>query len=99
MGINKGAGETTRIVSCHRVIINADGEALRPDRAESEHGITPDIVFIRYDGWGLGARECDRSVAYRMSPDEWTHFFTIADRKLRPIEEYTAYSLTNGNQN
>ncbi len=99
MNMNEDARKATEMVKQMRVIINADGEALRPDRAEREHGITPDIVFIRYDGWGLGARECDRSVAYRMSPDEWTHFFTIADRKLRPIEEYTEYSLTDRNRN
>jgi hypothetical protein len=99
MEMNEDARRATEMVKDMRVVINSDGEAINYGRAEREHSITPDIVFIRGDGWALGARTCDRGVAYRTWPDEWTHFYVIAEQKLRPISEYTSYSLTDGNRN
>lgn len=46
-----------------RVVINSDGEALPPGRAKREQGIEPDMIFVRYDGWSLGAPMSLRHVA------------------------------------
>ncbi len=97
--MSEDAKKVTEMVNQMRVVINSDGEALSYGRAEREHNITPDIVFIRGDGWALGARQCDRSIAYKMWTDSWTHFYVIAEQKLRPISEYTSYSLTERNDN
>ena len=56
-----------------RVVINAEGEAWPPLRAQEELRITPDVVFIRGDGWSLGAPVEFASVAEAMWKDEWTH--------------------------
>lgn len=55
-----------------RVIINAEGEAVTPRKA-FELGITPDVGFLRKDGWSLGAPFGLRWVAEEMWKDEWTH--------------------------
>ncbi len=58
-----------------RVVINAEGEAVPPQRARyilQTRGRAPfDIVFVRDDGWSLGALEEFKEVAYNMWPKEW----------------------------
>jgi hypothetical protein len=48
---------TPLTLSVDRVLINGDGSAVPPGRALSEHGIQPDILFIREDWWVLGVPE------------------------------------------
>jgi hypothetical protein len=53
-----------------RVLINTEGEAIPAARAEAQ-GITWDIIFIRNDGWSLGASEALAQVAHSLWADEW----------------------------
>lgn len=48
-----------------RIVINKEGEAVTMKRAR-EMGILPLIVFIRNDGWMLGAPLEFEKVAYEM---------------------------------
>lgn len=81
-------GKPINLERISRVVINPEGEATDPIRAKRDHGITPDIVFIRDDGWTLGAKDCHRDVAFDMWIESWTHFYRVEDGKIRPIGEY-----------
>lgn len=54
-----------------RVVIDDKGEAIPPRRAQRKKGITSDVVYIRDDGWSLGAPLCFERVARRMWSREW----------------------------
>lgn len=54
-----------------RVVINASGEATTPSVAQREHGITPTIIFVRDDGWSLGAPAAFEEVARSLWRNEW----------------------------
>ena len=43
-------GEPTRVI-----VEPTNTRAVPPDAAKNCHGIVPTIVFIRHDGWSLGA--------------------------------------------
>ncbi|MDP2908675.1 MAG: hypothetical protein Q8N77_02620 [Nanoarchaeota archaeon] len=73
------------------VVIDSEGSAVQPKIAERDHGITPDIVFIRDDGWTLGAPKIYEDIAYKLWSDYWTHFATKEEKKKRPISEYASY--------
>lgn len=66
-----GVREVVR-VGPTRVVINPSGEATTPERAARDHGIRPTVIYVRHDGWSLGAPEQFRAVAERMWEDEWT---------------------------
>lgn len=76
----------TEIVN--RVVINNEGEAVNPNRAETDHGITPDIVFIRNDGWTLGAPKQFKDIAYQMWQNDWEYFYNSTNKELHEISEY-----------
>lgn len=38
-----------------RVMVNKDGEATSPERAKQDYHVKPDVIYIRDDGWSLGA--------------------------------------------
>lgn len=70
--------------------IDADGIGWNPRRARQRNLAPPEIVFVRDDGWSVGAfgrlaeREAwqawgERYVSFARAADGWT---------LRPIEEY-----------
>ena len=54
-----------------RVVINEAGEATTFLRAAEEYQISPDIIFIRDDGWSLGAPKQFQDVAEQMWADKW----------------------------
>jgi hypothetical protein len=54
-----------------RVVISHTGEATTPQRALTEHGLSSDVVFVRNDGWMLGATADLCGTAYYMWKDEW----------------------------
>lgn len=55
-----------------RVVVDAEGTARSPKRALRDHGITPDVIFVRKDGWALGAPHRFVKVAQSMAgPTGW----------------------------
>lgn len=62
-----------------RVMINSAGEAVKPERAKRDHNIVPDVIFIRKDGWSLGAPDSLVEVARRMYADMWIGSFRPQD--------------------
>jgi len=54
-----------------RVVIDESGEATTPGCAKDDHGIVPTVIFLRDDGWTLGAPEQFREVARKMWDDEY----------------------------
>lgn len=64
-----------------RVLINTDGDA-RPAKEGEYHY----IVFIRDDGWSLGASKALAEIAYSMWRDNWIKF--AKDGFIYPISSY-----------
>lgn len=59
-----------------RVIVNREGEGISPERA-AQRGITSDVIFVRNDGWSLGAPTRFESIARRMY--EWSSIWRKGD--------------------
>ena len=57
-----------------RVIIDAQGTATPPGRAKKIFFIDPDVVFIRDDGWTLGAPTKFAEVARKMWEHDWVAY-------------------------
>jgi len=55
-----------------RVVIDSDGGAVPSEHTQ----IQPTVVYIRDDGWSLGAPEHFRSVAFAMWRDKWVAMLT-----------------------
>lgn len=75
-----------------RVIVDQHGTGTTPKRAK-ELGIDPSIIFIRKDGWTLGAPDQLEDVAYKMWQQEWVGFmrYIPADAVLGgPKGEWTS---------
>lgn len=60
-----------------RVIVHKSGEAVSAWRALSEYFIIPEVVFIRRDGWSLGAPAQFVEQARWLWQDEWIHEFEL----------------------
>ena len=73
---------------CSRVVVNELGLSLRPSDAFFERNICARIIFVRSDGWSLGAPPEFEQVAYEQWPDCWTHFRVFPDFERLPICEY-----------
>lgn len=69
------------------IIINARGDAVAPFRTN----ILPKLIFIRDDGWTLGASLKLRDVAFELFASQWIAFIDLRKsdpRLFRPISEY-----------
>lgn len=66
-----------------RVVIDEHGTAVPPRR-----GGRPLVVFIRDDGWLLGALSGLEQVAYDMWSKEWVGFVSAPSLVIQPMEEY-----------
>lgn len=55
---------------CSRVVVSSEGEAV-PARRALERGIVPTRMWVRKDGWTLGAPSSFHAVARSMWADEW----------------------------
>ena len=78
---------------CHRVVVDAEGHAVLPWRAADYHGVSPDVAFVRDDGWTLGAPAKFEGVAYGLWKEEWVSFARRGDDRIRPIREYERHDL------
>lgn len=72
-----------------RVVINDAGEAVDPKRAARDHNIEPTIIFIRKDGWSLGAPDGLIEVARQIWDDEWE----IVIQKTETEEGITTHTV------
>jgi hypothetical protein len=80
-----------RVVLQHgpdRVVINGEGEAVPSKRARCDYGVVPEIVFIRGDGWALGAPRVWEAIAYSCWQSEWIGFARRGDAHATPISDY-----------
>lgn len=72
-----------------RVVINSEGDGIPPKRAWAQHGITPDVIFIRDDGWTLGAPAYLEDVAERLWRDQWVGVLRRPGTEAEPYERKT----------
>jgi len=64
-------------------------EATSPRRAREMYEIGPTIIFVRNDGWSLGASFKFEKAAYRMWKKEWVAFMRVGQTDLLlPISNY-----------
>lgn len=75
-----------------RVVCTTEGYAVAPRVAREKWGITPDIVFIREDGWTLGAPQSLELIAWAMWEREWIAYARRPDGAAHPISEYIQIS-------
>lgn len=68
-------------------ILVTPNEALSPTRARRQ-GMNADIIFIRDDGWSLGAPACLEKSAFHLWKGYWTGFIRMPGTQVIPIEEY-----------
>ena len=61
----------------HRVIVDDEGSAISYRRALAKH-IVPTVIFIRDDGWSLGAPDRLVKVARETYPDAWIAVLFVA---------------------
>lgn len=70
-----------------RVLVEGDF-AESPRRAREIYGIAPDIVFIRNDGWSLGAPDRLAIRAERLWDGHWIGVLIRPDTKPITMDEY-----------
>ena len=71
-----------------RVIVEASGLAVPPKQARDVFQVSSEIIFIRDDGWMLGAPRESESIAFNMWEGSWTHFLRRPHTQWIPIERY-----------
>jgi len=67
-----------------RVLIDATGTAVSSLRARRDHGVEPDVIFIRNDGWSLGAPWHLFGAAEAMWPDQWIGILRRPETEAEP---------------
>jgi hypothetical protein len=67
-----------------RIVINRFGEAVGPKRTDIE----PDIIFIRNDGWSLGAPKELARVAFDTWSESWTHVWIKDQERTITINQF-----------
>lgn len=74
-----------------RVIVDRDGYAVSPNQAVKGYGMENiSVVFVRDDGWSLGAPPVFESIAFEMWQSNWKTF--VKDGHEFPISEYTKFA-------
>ncbi len=71
-----------------RVVVDGAGVALPPGPAR-EMGAVPHVIFIRGDGWTLGAPEHLAKVAEALWSDEWIGYVKRPSKTARPLNVST----------
>ena len=59
-----------------RVMVR-EGCATNPQAALRDHGIEPDVIFVRNDGWMLGAPIHLALQAQRLWADQWVNILYL----------------------
>jgi len=78
-----------------RVVVGPRGESLRP-RDTPAH-LRPAIIFVRDDGWSLGACKALAQTAREMYEDEWDYAVIVATGREYPLVFQAMHTLLNGN--
>jgi hypothetical protein len=71
MAIDPGVVRTEVLTNGPRRVMIDEYEAVRPQRAELDHNIKPVVVFIRNDGWTLGAPAHLEGAAQSLWSGDW----------------------------
>lgn len=71
---------------CQRVVTCRKGGATSPSRAQRTHGIAPDVVFIRSDGWTLGAPRRFTQVAWELWKGFWVASVDVRTQAVEIFE-------------
>lgn len=71
-----------------RVVISHEGHAVRPDVAFYRYGVCSKVIFIRGDGWAIGAPEEFEYAAFHLWENELKEFRRWPKYELQPISEY-----------
>ena len=75
-------------IEVSRVMVEMDGLSVPPKQAKDVFQITPDIIFLRDDGWSLGAPLVLEKTAYDLWKDNWTHFVRKGHNQWIEIARY-----------
>lgn len=70
-----------------RVMVDWTGRAY-PARKALEKGFLPDVIFIRDDGWSLGAPLRLARHAYDLWPDKWIGVLKHGETKPIPVKVF-----------
>ncbi len=73
---------------CDRVVVNSDGFAVSARDAFNHHGICAKVIFLRADGWSLGAPAELERVALATWADHWVSFMRWPLYERQPIKDY-----------
>lgn len=80
-----------------RVLIDSEGTAVTPARAEAEYGIVPDTIFIRDDKWTLGCIKNHEPIAAKMWEKNWVAVLINVGKDDMTLIPFTQFSPTRGN--
>ena len=65
-----------------RVVVTNDGQAVPPSVAIEKFNIVSDVIFVRGDGWSLGAPLVLEQIAEALWPYEWRYVVRLPEYKL-----------------
>jgi hypothetical protein len=68
-----------------RVLLDCYGTAVSPQRALNEYGIEPEVIFIREDGWSLGAPRQLQEQARKLWRKEWIGVLWLPNTTPEPL--------------
>jgi len=75
------------IIGPDKVMVS-DNEAVSSREARERYGIHPNIIFIRNDGWSLGAPASLEGIAFHTWADSWIGFMRKPETTARDISEW-----------
>lgn len=65
-----------------RVVYCSAGLASSPERALRDHGVVPQLCFVRNDGWTLGTPVAFVTAAFASWPDMWVAAVPLPNHPL-----------------
>lgn len=71
-----------------RVMYTSEGDATTFERAMNDHHTIPEVIFLRNDGWSLGAPKHLERYAFRMWESDWVGFAWKGEEFYSDIEDY-----------